>query len=485
MRSKNRNSKASGRSHPAARTGGRVFDKHALQHARPGKTGEAEVVIGLDFGTSASKVVIQVPGLPGDPAFAVDFGDVAHPSMRYLLPTRLWVTPNGACTLRGQPPARLVNDIKLELITKDDHLKSNHGPSRQGLSAEDATVAYLALVLRRAREWFLAAKHNVVGHLAKLNWSVNLGVPSPCIENNEENRRFQRVGKAAWMLSVLENQVTIAKARDELRHLTESPEYWERDDDGLACDFDIVPEIAAGAIGYASSTLRREGLHLMVDVGASTLDVCSFVLHERAGNDRYSLLTADVKQLGTLRLHQERILAIQKAHEGQAQDLRDKHDPLAPITEDLEPYLLSRDRILGAMREAEGQLKKTCQMMLRRVVLDLRKQRDPNASVWRGRLPIILIGGGAQLPFFRMIVEEMNEWVASNIGRSEGTVLLPVNIPVSVSTNALEQHRLAVAWGLSHQGFNIGEIIPADRIPDINPPRQREWEDRFVSNDQV
>jgi len=461
-----------------------VYDEHVLQYAKTEPGSEGDLVIGLDFGTSASKVVIQAPGLPGNPAYAVDFGEVAHSSMPYLLPTRLWVTPGEGCSLAKQAGSRDVNDIKLDLFSKDQELISHRGPTRQGISPETAAVAYLALLLRHARQWFLEGKRDVVGHLGRLNWGLNLGVPSPCIEDNEENRRFQRVGKAAWMLSVLEDQITLAKAQYELRLITEAPEYWERDDDGIACDFAIIPEIAAGAIGYALSDLRREGLHLMVDVGAWTVDVCSFILHERQGSDRYSLLTADVQQLGTIRLHQERIRAISEAQERQAQDLRDKHDPLSPITEDVEAYLLSRDRILSAVGEAETELKKRCQEMLRRVITDLKKRRHPNASVWRGRLPVILIGGGGQLPFFRSIVDDLDPWLKKHIG-SEGAAFLPVMVPQTISSKTAEHHRLAVAWGLSHPDFNIGEITPADQIPDIDPPKSVDWKSGFISKDQV
>ena len=79
------------------------------------------------------------------------------------------------------------------------------------------------------------------------------------------------------MLSVLEEQITVGKAADELRYLDEAPGYW--DDDDLACDFDVLPEVAAATAGYALSTLRQEGVHLMVDVGASTVDVCGFLLY--------------------------------------------------------------------------------------------------------------------------------------------------------------------------------------------------------------
>jgi hypothetical protein len=378
----------------------------------------------------------------------------------------------------------MLSDIKLELFTRCHQLKSDRAPSRHGVRPEAAAVAYLALLLRRAREWFLTAKRDIIGHLARLHWSVNLGVPSPCIEDNEENRRFQRVGKAAWMLSVLDDCVTLRKAEDELRYVTESPEYWERDDDGTACEFTIVPEIAAGAIGYASSVLRREGLHLMVDIGASTIDACSFVLYERSGDDHYSLLTADVQSLGTTRLHEERLLAMSKAHADKMRELRDRHDPLAPISECLEPYLLADDRVLASILGAEGEFKQNCQRMLRRLILDLRRRRYPTAAVWTGKLPILLIGGGGESTFFRTMVEEMSEWLRFTVG-SQGAVLLPVHVPTTVSAIPSEQHRLAVAWGLSHQDLQIGEIVPADRIADIEAPQRRQWEDRFVSKDHT
>ena len=68
---------------------------------------------------------------------------------------------------------------------------------------------------------------------------------------------------------------------------------------------DVVPEIAAEVVGYARSKHRREGLHVMVDVGASTIDICGFVLHAADGEDgdQYHLLTALVKRLGLHELH--------------------------------------------------------------------------------------------------------------------------------------------------------------------------------------
>ena len=39
---------------------------------------------------------------------------------------------------------------------------------------------------------------------------------------------------------------------------------------------EVFPEIAAPVVGYARLRRRREGLHVMVNVGPSTIDVCGF-----------------------------------------------------------------------------------------------------------------------------------------------------------------------------------------------------------------
>ena len=334
-------------------------------------------------------------------------------------------------------------------------------------------MAYLALLLRYTRKTFLDTKHHVIGNFASLNWSVNLGVPSPCVEDKDRHR-FNVVGKAAWMLSVMENYITVGKAEDALRHLDEAPDDWEQDD--FACDFDTIPEVAAATAGYALSALRREGVHLMIDVGASTVDVCGFLLYGREEGDQYSLLTADVRQLGTIRLHHERVGAIQRLHEKQAQDLRDKHDPLSPIDDDIEPYMLSREIILGGFRDAEDALEENWFEMLARIVRCL-KVRRLNPLDWPKPLPMLLIGGGSKLPFFESLVAKFRERVGSNL------IALP--IPRTLSGGQEDYHRFAVAWGLSHRALDVGNIIPADRICDIDALSDAGWKDNFVDKDQV
>src|SRR5690606_19730150 len=307
-------------------------DDQALQYREPGldQNKQCELIIGLDFGTSSTKVVIQAPDLQGSPSFPVDFGPLAHKSSRYLLPTKLWVR-DGKFSIAPQPNGRVISNLKTALLVDPSVTAAAHDIDRRRNSEAIAAI-YLALVLRYCRKWFLETKAGLVRHFGRLVWSVNLGVPSPCIEDNEQNRSFRRVGKTAWLLSTLpEDTISFSRAREELDRV-DDPDYWDPSDESI-CDFDIIPEIAAGAVGYALSDRRRDGLHVMVDIGASTVDICTFLLttDKEVLTDRYSLLIADVQEYGIARVHDERIRAIEQVWQRHAQRLRENFEALEPL----------------------------------------------------------------------------------------------------------------------------------------------------------
>ncbi len=459
-------------------------DEHILQYTDPGKSGECELVIGLDFGTSASKVVIQAPDLPGQPSFAVNFGQLSHNTRPYLLPTKLWVNSSGTCSLTYKEDARLVKDIKIRLFAKDEESGSQNSTVQQSWSPEEIATVYLGLLLRLSRKWFLEEKRDFVRDFKILRWSMNLGVPSPCIEDNEENRVFRRVGKAAWLLSTLnEEQMTLSKAAKELS-LVEDPHYWEPEND-FSCDFEIIPEIAAGAVGYALSSIRRDGLHVIVDVGASTVDVCLFNLKESEGSNSYSLLMADVKLLGTNKLHNNRIVGLKYSLEKQIEAIQHAHDPLIPIKDEIDSLVISREELIHSIDQENDKHKKELLIMMRKIINQTQYRRDRKALVWKkGRLPIILIGGGSKLPFFRSAVEELDGWLKHLVG-NDGINLLPATVPKSLThSGSIDDNLfLAVTWGLSHRAIDVGDIIPADSIPDDDPPPRLDVHSRYVGKE--
>ena len=291
------------------------------------------------------------------------------------------------------------------------------------------------------------------------------------------------------MLSTLpEEQITLNKARGEL-HRVDDPDYWDVNDD-LFCDLELIPEIAAGAVGYALSPLRRDGLHVMVDIGASTVDVCTFVLNTSDWSNRYSLLIADVQQIGTARVHFERVAAIKRACEHHAKQLNENFDALAPLSEDLKRYLIPEQTIIDVVQQAHDDVIKQVNLMLRRTIWKTKVHRYRSASEWTtGTLPVLVIGGGSHVPSFRSAVDQLDAWLRKHT-ENKGVSVLPVPVPESFKSsrrllNETDLRRLAVAWGLSHRSLDVGDIIPADKIPDEPPPRERRWRDRYVGKEVV
>ena len=59
----------------------------------------------------------------------------------------------------------------------------------------------------------------------------------------------------------------------------------------------------------------------MIDIGASTLDVTTFILFNRDGSDNFSFLVADVQKRGSFYLHRWRTRSLEKV-------IRSRFDPL-------------------------------------------------------------------------------------------------------------------------------------------------------------
>ena len=103
----------------------------------------------------------------------------------------------------------------------------------------------------------------------------------------------------------------------------------------------------------------------------------------------------------SIKLYTDRIVAFKQVYEDLAEDLLNKHDPMAPLDEDIKPYLISKDQFLSAFENAKGQHKEQFLYMVRRLIWQTKLRRAPNTPIWReGRLPILLIGGGSKLQFF-------------------------------------------------------------------------------------
>jgi hypothetical protein len=447
------------------------------------KPGEPrDLVIGIDLGTSCSKVVLRDAATRD--AFAVPFGKLAHEGHPYLLPSLVRVARNGSLSLTSGD--FLADHVKLRLVRAPDGVVLRDTKRASEISGRELAAGYIALVLRLVREWFLDT-HDARYRNVSLRWHLNLGMPSKDSDDEAQKREFEWVGTAAWLASVAAGELGVGSvkgAMKEARTFLDAGRRWplvpEAQQDARLWEVCILPEVIAEVVGYAQSDLKRHGTHLLVDVGAATLDVATFILHEAEGEDRYGILTTAVEYLGAYALHGKRCSAVAKAVEDHIQKQIQSVDGIAPLPES-DSYRVPVQSVIEAVDE---QVKNQCLQAVFRVVDDTRKNRDPKPFLRREfSLPVITCGGGSRMDLYSAAVRGVRKYLALIKGLDEIQLPFPKQLLADGLTRD-EYHRLAVAYGLSFLSVEIGSITPAHAIEDIPPDHNRQnWSDSFIGKD--
>lgn len=425
-----------------------------------------DLVMGFDFGTSCSKVVVRSPFMLRSRAVVVPWRGRDGAST-CLLPTVLYESRRGELDLVSLKDGDVRHtDIKTKLLGS--------------LSDDDArarAAAYLGRALRKARRWLLDTQQETWGRY-RIRWALNVGIPSAGYDDDKKMREtFLGVARAAWRLSLQQAPPTKAMAIAAL--------FSDRESNDIGDPvIEVVPEIVAEFVGYARSRRRRDGLHVIVDVGASTIDICGFILHAPDG-DRYELLTALVNQIGVNELHLCRLRAIEEAGRSPSTEMTSL-DPLGAIPDVGRDYFPHpADPLCEKLDEIDADYEKKCKNALMQVLMTLKKSRYPTWFTTASKpLFVFMAGGGRSFARIRQAMEKANNRFQQSV-YARGINLR--EIPLVETANEFSEDmagRLDVAYGLSFDKFDIGAITPPDEIEDILPRPPREPR-QMISKDQV
>ena len=436
----------------------------------PGSTGDViPLVVGLDLGTSCTKAVVRSPFAFGSRATAVRWrGEIAESP--YLLPTVLYETSVGFDLERCDAVRRTHTRLKIDLM-------DNPGSPETRVRA----AAYLGMALRAVRRWFLDSQQEAYGQ-ARLRWALNLGIPSAGYDDERVREAFSAVASAAWRLSLRPAPPTLNEADDAFTDA-------ERGIDSLE-QVDVVPEIAAEVVGYARSKHRQEGLHVMVDVGASTIDICGFVLHPANGEDgdQYHLLTALVRRLGLHVLHLRRTRAVKVAGGRLCPGVAAAPSPVGAIPDRGRSYVdHPEQRLCSQLDGIDERYMEECKNAIITVLMALRKRRDPLSTHWKAGLPLFVGGGGGRFRLVADALSRSHEWLVNNLVDARGINRKSLPALRTLSNSDIPEEmtgRLDVAYGLSFDSLDIGEIFPPHRIRDVPPMPMRPKRDA-VGKEQV
>ena len=414
--------------------------------------------MGIDFGTAYTKVCIA----EANAAHAVRFFPNSPGARQYLLPGTLLVDSSGTCHL-GElaSSAEWYDNLKLPLL--------EHRAQEEDLAR---VIAFLALAMRYSRSWVLDELVGVYKNL-EIDWWVNVGLPTDSWADQWLGARYLGAAHAAWRLSAEKRMISMSSARTLSRQVAESATGKGQRSEALGPEkIHVVPEFAAQVASYSRSPRRRNDLHLMVDVGAGTLDVTTFNVaeSESAGGDLLPVFAAKVERKGTHYLMANRLHEI--GSPGAWSDAE-----AVPSAERLSAHLKCA---IEEIKLRDSVFRDAVAGTLHHVLAYTKSNRYPGSRRWATGVPVFLCGGGAEVDVYQEAVERCGFRVSA----------MEIESPARLKSASIGDYgfsRVSVAYGLSFGPEDLGELRPPSAVPDASESsvRERELEDRFVSKDQV
>jgi hypothetical protein len=439
-----------------------------------------EMAFGLDFGTSSVKVVIG--DLASDKAYAVPFIDAVGIDA-YLLPSRIFESV----------PETTSNETGVFSLTEAEHafrdLKLSLLGNPESVDRQIEVIAFLALVIQRARAW-LFTHHKAVYKPVECLWQLSIGLPAASALNNAYVPLFEKMLRSAWHLAGLDEMPDRALAQSVRDCVFNSQE----SDDGL--EVQVIPEIAAQIFGFvASNSFDRNAAnrYLMVDVGAGTVDSSLFkVIPGRGGRWNFEFYTAVVQPYGVSNLHAYRV----DWWHSKLTDV-DGADGLFKL---LQSTKFATD--LGAFVPAHNQdyfegvhLTKDHPDQPDSVFFDKFWDQVRGATLYRAwkdgflaqhqltNTPMFLCGGGARSDFYLKLETKLIGFSGCTWLSAEPWQLgFPGDLDAE-GTDEKDFDRLSVAYGLSK--LNVGQITQATPLPKVAVDPPQPFTDRYIDKDQT
>ena len=341
------------------------------------------ITIGLDFGTAFTKVVVNGAGQK----YGIPIRENKNGIDKYLLPTCIYENSFGDFALEESTEYRLAHsDLKMNIL--DENLTAD---------TEQRIVFYIAQVLRKTRDWVLDEKRDVFGG-NRLEWEVNIGLPTEKYADDELKGIYQRLVDKAWY------QSTEKQAHGNARRL----------DRTLINGF---PEFLAQIQTYYQSPQLQQGVHAIVDVGAATIDATVFIVDD--DRDKHPILAESVEKLGANFAYQH-------------QDNGTAHSEFeSKLQKQLNNTLLRAYR--NAPRNPEWQ----------------ENRKDPGRNK---NVPLFVCGGGARMPLYKKFYKEKFIRAVSHTAHGDNLEhrALPMLDELQIlGVDEKDHDRLSVAYGLS------------------------------------
>ena len=418
------------------------------------------VQVGLDFGTSSTKVLfrrvdIVEPPLPvafdhelaGYPSFAL-------PSIAVFDRTGQLVLGDVAARLLGDDWARGMSGFKMlaagrhDSRYRDEVLERRFQRYVRECLKDDAACTpellcsvFLAFVMRRTRRWL---EH----HFMRSDVEVRFNTCVP-VDQRQNSKVFEAFCRIAAVAQLLERTGADAdSATDWLRQARENWLTAPYDEHAADTTLYVIPEAVAATAGYVYSDKKVSGLHALVDIGAGTADVSILQISSSLkGGVTTDLLGAKSIPMGAAVLEEQVSAALRR--NGSTPSRASLYEILAgrrvDVTE-LENIILDT---LCQMRNGTAQ------------AWSAAYKKIPGQSKWTGSaVKVFLSGGGALIPESLRVFS-----VSWQPGWGPYPTCVVPDPDIGVKNSELPFARLCVAHGLTIPRGELGKFVMPDDVP--------------------
>jgi len=432
------------------------------------------VQVGIDFGTSSTKVMFARLDSERRVAEAIDFAHGLQGVPLYSIPSVAAFDSSGELLL-GDAAARAMGDrIATDGLTRFKMLAAGACDTRYldpysdrrfrahvaaalgnetACTAEALSATFLAFVMRRVRR-LLESQFSEQG----ISLIFNTCVPIDQREHGRVSATFERIIGVA---EAIESSST-SDSGSAREWLEQAVALLGQNPVPEAKFVFLIPEALALTAGYLASLAKSPGLHAIVDIGAGTTDVSIMYLTNSRSSGTTSVwyaATSVPSGASHIELHVRELL----------EKIGAPHAPADVVRTLSDRSLRTGEMTNGVRRQLEMIKLKTAEAWAQAY------RRRKSGSEWTGeRVRVFLAGGGALIP--EAIETFRDSWVQS-FGSYPCTPL-----PDPEGFDSLQRARpfvrVAVAYGLTIPAPELGEYILPSDAPDDSPPKapRREYE---------
>jgi hypothetical protein len=421
----------------------------AIGRIQPGR--RSLCTVGLDFGTAFTKACIQVR----NSTYVVHWDRAVKLSTPFLLPSVFSEMPDGTCVLGSTHGARLYSDIKMALLgspTWDNKLNA---------------ALFMALATRYIRSWLFSDYRSVVEGF-HLDWALNVGLPSSSWDNSATCHLYKKLAVAGWRIGSSPGPITLAAAREMLASVERGlpPPPGHIDNEMVA----TIPEFGAQIHSYRASAQRQRDLHLLVDVGAGTVDIVTFHIGEEHDTDTEvnCILEPLVRKLGT---------HVLLAYRAEASSLNNKNWDDSATRLDQAKFELKYGIARGTLLPVQEHFEELLHLSIRKILHLTKSRRYETSPAWTQGVPFFLSGGGRSVDVYREAI------AMSKRDRNLFEMSLPTPDDIVLGkVSGADFHRLSVAHGLSFPAENLAKTLRRHEVPDLRRTRQprEDYRDRYI-----